>query len=107
MFDEYLEGILCPLPKARLGMYHVKDRPYWYTHHNAKLFQIVKKWTGLHSGPWGVAKLRETVFGNFETDSFARGAMQSVETQLLDSREKFLAYIQARVSDPDLAEDIL
>jgi RNA polymerase sigma factor (sigma-70 family) len=33
--------------------------------------------------------------------------MQSVETQLLDSRQQFLAYVQARISDPDLAEDIL
>jgi RNA polymerase sigma-70 factor (ECF subfamily) len=31
----------------------------------------------------------------------------SIEAQLLTSREKFLRFVQARVSDPDLAEDIL
>ncbi len=31
----------------------------------------------------------------------------SIEEQLLISREKFLRFIQARVADPDLAEDIL
>jgi RNA polymerase sigma-70 factor (ECF subfamily) len=46
-------------------------------------------------------------FRNFGTSSSKDGAMQSLETQLLDSREKFLHYIQARISDPDLAEDIL
>jgi len=30
-----------------------------------------------------------------------------IEEQLLTSREKFLRFVQARVSDPDLAEDIL
>ena len=33
--------------------------------------------------------------------------MQTVETQLLESQDRFLAYIRARISDPDLAEDIL
>jgi RNA polymerase sigma-70 factor, ECF subfamily len=32
---------------------------------------------------------------------------KSIEEQLLTSREKFLSFVQARVSDPDLAEDIL
>jgi RNA polymerase sigma factor (sigma-70 family) len=31
----------------------------------------------------------------------------SIEEQLLISREKFLSFVQARVSDPNLAEDIL
>lgn len=31
----------------------------------------------------------------------------SIEEQLLISREKFLRFVQARVADPDLAEDIL
>jgi RNA polymerase sigma-70 factor (ECF subfamily) len=32
---------------------------------------------------------------------------KSIDEQLLVSREKFLRFVQARVSDPDLAEDIL
>jgi RNA polymerase sigma factor (sigma-70 family) len=32
---------------------------------------------------------------------------KSIEEQLLVSREKFLHFVQVRVSDPDLAEDIL
>lgn len=33
--------------------------------------------------------------------------MSTVENQLLESRDRFLAYIRVRISDPDLAEDIL
>jgi RNA polymerase sigma-70 factor (ECF subfamily) len=32
---------------------------------------------------------------------------KNIDEQLLTSREKFLRFVQARVSDPDLAEDIL
>jgi RNA polymerase sigma-70 factor (ECF subfamily) len=33
--------------------------------------------------------------------------MVNIESQLIDSREKFLGYIRKRISDPDMAEDIL
>ena len=33
--------------------------------------------------------------------------MHNVERQLLESHDRFLAYVRARISDPDLAEDIL
>lgn len=33
--------------------------------------------------------------------------MHTVESQLLESHDRFLAYIRARISNPDLAEDIL
>lgn len=33
--------------------------------------------------------------------------MTSVESKLVESREKFLGYIRKRIADPDLSEDIL